>query len=108
MLVQKQRVVGFRPIRCCSGGATGHRHAAAGHDVDDLAGDPGLGLPDGQSPGVEAAAVINRPLPAKPTALLDHLDVPVALCRRNTEIAIVVRILNHRLDLGRPDSVHVA
>ncbi|WP_448205687.1 IS5 family transposase [Azospirillum sp. sgz302134] len=28
--------------------------------------------------------------------------------RRNTEIAIAVRILNHMLDLGRPDSVRVA
>jgi hypothetical protein len=28
--------------------------------------------------------------------------------RRNTEIAIAVWILNHRLDLGRPDSVRVA
>jgi hypothetical protein len=28
--------------------------------------------------------------------------------RRNTEIAIAVRILNHRLDLGRPDAVRVA
>jgi hypothetical protein len=28
--------------------------------------------------------------------------------RRNTEIAIAVRVLNRRLDLGRPDSVRVA
>jgi hypothetical protein len=28
--------------------------------------------------------------------------------RRNTEIAIAVRILNHMLDLGRPDSARVA
>jgi hypothetical protein len=28
--------------------------------------------------------------------------------RRNTEIAIAVQVLNHRLDLGRPDSVRVA
>jgi hypothetical protein len=28
--------------------------------------------------------------------------------RRNTGTAIAVRILNHRLDLGRPDPVRVA
>ncbi|KAA0676954.1 IS5 family transposase [Roseomonas genomospecies 6] len=28
--------------------------------------------------------------------------------RRNTEIAIAIRVLNHMLDLGRPDSVRVA
>lgn len=66
------------------------------HDVDHLAGDFSLGLLRWQSPGAKAAAdqylvaqhrdfsegaaaVIDCSLPAKPPALLDHLDVPVAL-----------------------------
>jgi len=74
----------------------GHRHAEAGHDVDDLAGDGGLGLLCRQTPGVKAAtdqlfvtehrhfsqgttSVTDQALPSQPTPLLDHLDVVVAL-----------------------------
>jgi hypothetical protein len=95
---RNQGVGGFRPFPQGSGDAAGHRHAEAGHDVDDLAGDLGLGLLCRQTPGVEAAtdqffvpehrhlrqralSVIDRPLPAKPTALPDQLDVAVALGR---------------------------
>src|SRR5947209_16426936 len=41
--------------RCLSGDALRHRHAEPGHPVEHRAGDPGLGLLAGQSPGAEAA-----------------------------------------------------
>src|SRR4051812_25925050 len=40
--------------RCLSGDALRHRHAEPGHPVERRAGDPGLGLLAGQSPGAEA------------------------------------------------------
>src|SRR3954451_11686306 len=40
--------------RCLSGDALRHRHAEPGHPVEHRAGDPGLGLLAGQSPGAEA------------------------------------------------------
>ena len=78
-----------------SGNPTGYRHAEAGHDVDDLAGDLGPGLLCQQSSRVEAdqspcrrsiatsaerpAAVTDGALPSQATTLLDQLDVAVAL-----------------------------
>src|SRR3954451_3946571 len=40
--------------RCLSGDALRYRHAEPGHPVEHRAGDPGLGLLAGQSPGAEA------------------------------------------------------
>ena len=46
----------LRPLCLFSGDLPGDRHAEAGHAVDHLAGDPGLDLLRGQSPGPEAPA----------------------------------------------------
>ena len=88
----------FALSRRGSGDPARDRHAEAGHDVQHLAGDLGLGLLCRQSPGMKAAAdhflipehrhlrqralsVIDRPLPSQPTALLNQLDVAVSLGR---------------------------
>ena len=80
----------------CSADLAGGRHAQAGHDVHDLSADGGLDLLGRQSPSTEAApdqllvahhghlaqgaaAVVDRPLPAQPTTLVDQLDVAVTL-----------------------------
>src|SRR5215204_1336415 len=82
--------------RCLSGDALRHRHAEPGHPVEHRAGDPGLGLLAGQSPGAEATtddglvpehggfaerapAVADRLLPAQAALVPDHPDVLVAL-----------------------------
>jgi putative DNA primase/helicase len=87
---------GFRPLCLCSGDLPGDRHAEVGHAVDHRAGDPGLDLLGGQSPGPEAPAdqnlvpvesgfnqgplsVTDGFLPAHPAFPGKHLDVPVAL-----------------------------
>src|SRR5688572_32885569 len=44
------------PLCLCSGDLPGDWHAEAGHAVDHLAGDVGLDLLRGQSPGAEAPA----------------------------------------------------
>src|SRR4029453_15533592 len=76
-----------------------HRHAEPGHPVEHRAGDPGLGLLAGQSPGAEATtddglvsehggfagggpAVADRLLPAQAALVPDHPDVLVALTGR--------------------------
>src|SRR5690349_2069060 len=41
---ENQSESGFRPFPGCSDNAIGDRHAEAGHEVDDLAGDLGFGL----------------------------------------------------------------
>ena len=93
---RNEGVGGFRPFPQRSGDPAGHRHAEAGHDVDDFAGDLGLGLLCRRSPGVEAAtdhlfvpehrhlrqkafSIVDRSLPSQPATLLDQLDVSVAL-----------------------------
>src|SRR3954464_14577875 len=85
--------------RCLSGDALRHRHAEPGHPVEHRAGDPGLGLLAGQSPGAEATtddglvpehggfperapAVADRLLPAQAALVPDHPDVLVALTGR--------------------------
>src|SRR3954447_27063811 len=85
--------------RCLSGDALRHRHAEPGHPVEHRAGDPGLGLLAGQSPGAEATtddglvpehggfperapAVADRLLPAQAAHVPDHPDVLVALTGR--------------------------
>src|SRR4051812_15653372 len=86
----------LRPMYLCSGDPSGERHAEAGHAVDHLAGNPGLDLLGGQSPGAEAPAdqnlvpmesrfhecplaIASCGLPAHPALLRKQLDVPVAL-----------------------------
>src|SRR4051794_29160510 len=85
--------------RCLSGDALRYRHAEPGHPVERRAGDPGLGLLAGQSPGAEATtddglvpehggfperapAVADRLLPAQAALVPDHPDVLVALTGR--------------------------
>ena len=51
---RNQRLGGFRPFPPRSGDSAGDRHAEAGHDVDDLAGDFGLGLLCRQTSGIKA------------------------------------------------------
>src|SRR6476469_1968663 len=85
--------------RCLSGDALRYRHAEPGHPVDHRAGDPGLGLLAGQSPGAEATtddglipehggfaerapAVADRLLPAQAALVPDHPDVLAALTGR--------------------------
>ena len=87
---------GFRPLCLCSGDLPGDRHAEAGHAVDHRAGDPGLDLLRGQSPGAEAPAdqnlvpmesgfnqgplpITDGFLPAYSAFPGEHRDVPVAL-----------------------------
>src|SRR3954451_16366813 len=82
--------------RCLSGDALRHRHAEPGHSVERRAGETGLGLLAGQSPGAEATtddglvrkhggfaerapAVADRLLPAQAALVPDHPDVLVAL-----------------------------
>src|SRR3954454_17566007 len=86
--------------RCLSGDALRYRHAEPGHPVERRAGDPGLGLLAGQSPGAEATtddglvpehggfperapAVADRLLPAQAALVPDHPDVLVALTGRS-------------------------
>ena len=86
----------FALCALCSGDLPGDRHAEAGHAVDHRAGDAGLDLLRGQSPGPEAPAdqnlvpvesgfnqgplaVIDGFLPAYSAFPGEHLDVPVAL-----------------------------
>src|SRR3954466_15895462 len=81
--------------RCLSGDALRYRHAEPGHPVEHRAGDPGLGLLAGQSPGAEATTdnglvpahggfperaptVADRLLPAQAALVPDHPDVLVA------------------------------
>src|SRR4051812_16209443 len=85
--------------RCLSGDALRHRHAEPGHPVEHRAGDPGLDLLAGQSPGAEATtddglvpehggfaerapALADRLLPAQAALVPDHPDVLVALTGR--------------------------
>src|SRR4051812_818567 len=85
--------------RCLSGDALRYRHAEPGHPVERRAGDPGLGLLAGQSPGAEATtddglvpehggfperapAVADRLLPAQAALVPDHPDMLVALTGR--------------------------
>src|SRR5215203_4398215 len=85
--------------RCLSGDALRHRHAEPGHPVEHRAGDPGLGLLAGQSPGAEATtddglvpehggfperapAVADRLLPTQAALVPDRPDVLVALTGR--------------------------
>src|SRR3954464_12087529 len=87
---------GPRPLCRFSGDLPGDRHAEAGHAVDHLAGNPGLDLLRGQSPGAEAPAdqnlvpvesgfnqgplsVSDGFLPAHSAFPGEHLKVPVAL-----------------------------
>jgi hypothetical protein len=82
----------FRPLCRFSGDLPADWHAEAGHAVDHLAGDPGLDLLRGQSPGPEAPAdqnlvpvesgfnqgplaVIDGFLPAYSAFPGEHLDV---------------------------------
>src|SRR3954470_12598257 len=100
VLVHKSAVGrGVGSYRCLSGDALRHRHAEPGHPVEHRAGDPGLGLLAGQSPGAEATtdnglvaehggfperapAVADRLLPAPAALVPDHPDVLVALTGR--------------------------
>lgn len=83
------------PRQRSSGDLAGDRHVQAGHDVHDLAADGRFDFLSGQSPSAEtasdkklvpqdrrlnqrSAALLDRALPAKTPALLDHLDVAVA------------------------------
>src|SRR4051794_20802824 len=78
--------------RYLSGDALRHRHAEPGHPVEHRAGDPGLGLLAGQSPGAQATtdnglvaehggfperapAVADRLLPAQAALVADQLDM---------------------------------
>src|SRR5918912_165978 len=85
--------------RRLSGDTLRYRPAELGHPVEHRAGDPGLGLLAGQSPGAKAPtddgliaehggfperapAVANRLLPSQAALVLDHSDVLVALTGR--------------------------
>src|SRR3954467_1018227 len=86
--------VGRHP--CLAGDSLRHRHAEPGYPVEHRAGDPGLGLLAGQSPGAEATtdnglvperggppggapAVADRLLLAQAALVPDNPDVLVAL-----------------------------
>src|SRR6478735_8994736 len=84
-----------------SGDALRHRHAEPGHPVERRAGDPGLGLLAGQSPGAQATTddglvpehggfperaptVADRLLPAQAALIADQLDMTIPLRGRGT------------------------